>query len=72
MRVYLVCCCMYGYKYHLYVANMDQPGKVDNAARGQAGEKRFSVSPFAPDSLASRDRFGRTIPRYPAHFPHPD
>ena len=31
----------------------------------------FFLSPFAPKSLVSRDRFGRSVPRLPVHFPHP-
>ena len=29
----------------------------------------ISLSPFAPASLISHDRFGRPVPRQPAHFP---
>ena len=40
---------------------MDQPGKVANPARGQLNrENTISLSPFAPENLASRD--GSTIP----------
>ena len=28
----------------------------------------FSLSPFAPDNLVSRDRFGRPVPRQTAHL----
>ena len=31
----------------------------------------FFLSPFAPESLVSRVRFGRPVPRQPAHSPHP-
>ena len=38
--------------------SMDQPGKVANSARGQLNRKHaFSLSPFAPENLISRDRF---------------
>ena len=30
----------------------------------------FSLSPFAPKNLVSRDGFGRPVPRQPAHSPH--
>ena len=30
----------------------------------------FLSSPFAPETLASRDGFGRPVPRQPAHSPH--
>ena len=30
----------------------------------------FSLSPFAPVNLASRDGFGRPVPPQPAHSPH--
>ena len=51
---------------------MDQPGKVPNPARGQlnGGKRNFSLSPFAPENLVSRDGFGRPVPRHPAHAPH--
>ena len=41
---------------------MDQPGKVANPARGQLNMKKmdFSLSPFAPEDLASRD--GLVVP----------
>ena len=36
-----------------------QPGKVANPARGQLNkENYFSLSPFAPENLVSRDEFG--------------
>ena len=44
------------------------PGKVANLARGQLNRKiSFSLSPFAPAYLVSRDGFGRLVPRQPAH-----
>ena len=34
----------------------------------QQGEKMwFSLSPFAPEKLVSRDGFGRSVLRQPAH-----
>ena len=38
---------------------MDQPGKVFNPARARSAEQgnRFSLSPFAPENLVSRDGF---------------
>ena len=30
----------------------------------------FSLSPFAPENLVSRDGFGRPVPRRPAYSPH--
>ena len=30
----------------------------------------ISLSPFAPDNLVSRDMFGHSVPRHPAHCPH--
>ena len=48
---------------------MDQPGKVANPARGQLNRKMFfSLSPFAPENLVSRDGFGSPVPRQPAHL----
>ena len=59
---------MYGY-HILYSKIKDQPGKVANSARGQLNrENDFSLSPFAPDNLGSRDGFGSLVPRQPAHF----
>ena len=53
---------------------MDQPGKVANPARGQLNRENmfslFSLSPFAHENLVSRDRFGRPVPRQPAHSSH--
>ena len=47
----------------------DQPGKVANPARGQLNRKmNFSLFPFAPENLVSRDRFGSPVPRQPAHL----
>ena len=34
------------------------------------GKRYFSLSPSAPENLVPRDRFGRSVPRQPAHFPH--
>ena len=35
------------------------------------GEKTFFfLSAFAPEKFVSRDRFGRPVPRKPAHSPH--
>ena len=52
---------------------MDQPVKVKaaNPARGELnGERNVSLSSFAPENLASRDRFDRPVPCHPAHSPH--
>ena len=51
---------------------MDQPGKVVNPARVQLKRKKyiFSLYPFAPEKLVSRDRFGGPVSRQPAHSPH--
>ena len=47
----------------------DQPDKVTNPARGQLNKKNeFSLSPFAPEILASRDGFGSPVPREPARL----
>ena len=48
--------------------SMDQPGIVADSARGQLNrEDIFFLSPFAPEKLVSRDRFGCPVPRQPAH-----
>ena len=42
--------------------SMEQPGKVTNPARGQLNRKMFfSLSPFAPENLVSRDA-GSAVP----------
>ena len=51
--------------------SLDQPGTVTNDSRGQLNrENDLSLSPFAPENLASSDRFGRPVPRQPAQSPH--
>ena len=49
---------------------MDQPGKVANPARGQLNRENesFSLFPFAPENLVSRDGFGSPVPRQSAHL----
>ena len=48
-----------------------QSGKVANPARGQMNrENEYSLFPFTPENLVSRDGFGRPVPRQPAHSPH--
>ena len=49
---------------------MDQPCKVANPARGRTGKTIISLSPFAPENLVSREKFGRPVPRQPVHSPH--
>ena len=52
-----------------YRKGKDQPGKVANPARGQLNrDKYFSLPPFAPENLVSRDGFGSSVPRQPAHL----
>ena len=52
-----------------YSKGKDQQGKVANPARGQRNrENIFSLSPFAPENLVSRDRFGSPVPHQPAHL----
>ena len=49
----------------------NRPGKVANPARGHLAEQRknnYSLSPFAPENVVSRDGFGNPIPRKPAHL----
>ena len=48
-----------------------QRGKAINPARGTR-KINTSLSPFAPENFLSRDGFGRTVPRQPAHSPHSD
>ena len=53
-----------------YVKSKDQPGKVASPARGQLnrGKMYFSLFPFAPENLVSRDGFGSPVSRQPAHL----
>ena len=52
--------------------SMDQPGKVDNPARGQLNRENYLfLSPFAPENLVSRDGFGSPVPRQPSHLHTP-
>ena len=46
-----------------YSKGKDQPRKVANPARGQLNTENvfFSLSPFAPENLASRDGFGSPV-----------
>ena len=61
--------CMYVWS-HTSSKSMDQPDKVANPARCQLnrGKMIFSLSPLAPESLASRDGFGSPVPRQYAHL----
>ena len=44
---------------------------VANPAQSQLNrELIFSLAPFAPENLASRDGIGRPVPRQPARSPH--
>ena len=50
---------------------MDQLGTAASPARGQLNrENEYSLSPFAPEKMVSRDGFGRPAPRQPAHSPY--
>ena len=52
-----------------YSKSMDQPGKVANPGRVQLNmENEYSLSPYVPEDLVSRDGFSRPVPRQPAHI----
>ena len=52
-----------------YSKRKDQPDKAANPARGQLNKENvFSLSPFTPENLVSRDGFGSSVPRQPAHL----
>ena len=54
-----------------YSKGKGQPGKVANPACGQLSrENDFPLSPFAPENLVSRDRFGSSVPRQPIDSPY--
>ena len=47
----------------------ESTGKVAHPARGQLNRKNdYSLSPFVPENLISRDGFGSPAPRQPAHL----
>ena len=54
----------------MYVCVVTHIAKVASPARGQLnGENEyFSLSPFGPEKLLSRDEFGSPVPRQPAHL----
>ena len=50
---------------------MDQPGMVANQScswSAVTGKTHISLSAFALENLVSRDRFGSSVPRQPAHL----
>ena len=54
---------------HTYSKSKDQPGKAANPARGQLNtENEYFPVPVAPENLVSRDGFGSSVPRQPAHL----
>ena len=54
---------------HIYRNIMDEPDKAANSSRGQLNkENENCLSPFAPENLVSRDGFGSSVPRQPAHL----
>ena len=54
---------------HTYSRSVDQPYKAVNPARGQLNrDNKYSLCSLAPESLVSRDGFGSTVPRQPAHL----
>ena len=56
--------CMYSQHFQ---QSIDQPGFVAKPARGQLDrENDEPLSPFAPETLLSRDGFGRPVPRQSA------
>ena len=56
---------------HSFQQRMDQLGVIANPARGELNKGYdYSLSPFAPENLDSRDRFNHPVPRHPAHSPH--
>ena len=55
----------------VFSKSKDQPGKIRLPILlvvSRTGKTYFSLSPFAPESLVSRDGFGRPVPRQPAHL----
>ena len=65
-HLYFNVCMLYC---HTYSKSKDQPGKVANPARGQLNRgNSYSLSPFAPENLESRDGFGSPVPHQLAHL----
>ena len=65
--LYVCRLCMDVWSSHI-VAELDQPGKAANPARGQLSRgNEYSLSPFVSENLVSRDGFSRPVPRQPAH-----
>ena len=61
-----VCVCICRVITH---SKRDQPDKIANPARDQQDmENVFFLSPFAPENLVLRDKFGSPVPRQPAHL----
>ena len=61
--------CMYVCMVITYSKGKDQPRRVANPVPGQLNrETYFSLSPFAPENLVSRDGLGSPVPRQPAHL----
>ena len=61
-----MCVCMV-ITYIIAEYGMGQPGKVANPARGQLNKEKmsFSLSPFVPENMVSREGFGRPARRQP-------
>ena len=59
---------MYGHHYiYMYIVSREQLGEVANPARGQLNRKNeYSMSPFAPENLISRNGFDCPTPCQPA------
>ena len=74
-RTVVVCAlwkvCVYVWSSHKQ--SMGQPCKVAKIllAVSSTGKMNISRPPFAPETLVSRDGFGRPVPRHPAHSSHP-
>ena len=64
-----VCIC----SHHLFKQSLDQTGKFGNPARGQLNRENecFPVPVRTRrENLVPQERFGRPVPRQPAHSPH--
>ena len=60
--------------YHVWSALSAEYGSTGYGCQSSSWSAKqgniFSLSPFAPGNLVSRDGFGHHAPRQPAHSPH--
>ena len=60
--------CMYVWSSHLARVRINQVRLPILLVVSLTGKMNFSLSPFAPENLISRDGFGSPVPRQPAYL----